>query len=299
MVVLFDHLVLRGEILDSNRVAPGSTREERHGQRALTARNNEAEKEKEKEKEKEREKEGANWLTSSLSARDNNDDEESDRVSTMAQGMGGVMGAMALGPQMELAPPGSSPAGKLPESVVDMSAPDRGYSEWLEDVWAPFLRADPVYASAEAATEANMATKQGRTSKPERTSSGPECSPADSLFPQLDGVCEQLAGKGRSELQNTERASLMALRAHIDRLLGPGSGSSGGGRARSCSLFAPSGSAAALSRPPTTMLEKIANGKVRRRSSLSSSMTLDDGAGGASAPAALPPPAGKRVSLDA
>ena len=86
---LFEHLVARGQILDSNRVAPGTTCDERNKTRKRSA----------------------------------------------------TRGSLAE----------DGHAADIPESVVDMSAPDKGFAEWLREVWTPFLQEDPEYAEAIAA----------------------------------------------------------------------------------------------------------------------------------------------------
>lgn len=102
---LFEHLVARGQILDSNRVAPGTTCQERNGRRA------------------QQQKESA-WM------------------------MQGVGGGKESG---------------LPDSVVDMSTPDKGYTEWFEEVWTPFLDNDDEYVDSVAAHESRLLkNKAGR-----------------------------------------------------------------------------------------------------------------------------------------
>ena len=36
----------------------------------------------------------------------------------------------------------------IPDSVVDMSVPDRGYSEWVTEVWTPYLEDDHEYVAS-------------------------------------------------------------------------------------------------------------------------------------------------------
>lgn len=125
MSVLFEHCVMRGEILDSNRVAPGTTREERDAMRQLAARESGG-------------RQSGGWR-------------QSGRRSLMRMGTSRKFAAR-FGPDKE----------KLPDSVVDMSTPDRGFGEWLEDVWTPFLRADPAYIRSEKAKAPKHATNMTR-----------------------------------------------------------------------------------------------------------------------------------------
>ena len=85
-LTLFEHLVQRGQILDSNRVAPGSTRQERRNMRK--------------------------------------------RTTTLRQ--------------QQL----SSERTAIPDCVVDMMVPDRGFSEWRDDLWKPYLENDPEYVQS-------------------------------------------------------------------------------------------------------------------------------------------------------
>ena len=111
---LFEHLVASGKILDSNRVMPNSDLEERNRlrQRGSTTRHAAGG--------------GRGHVHKSMSRRTLFVDAAEHRS-------------------------GGGRAGDIPDSVVDMSVPDRGYSEWVTEVWTPYLENDHEYvASLEA-----------------------------------------------------------------------------------------------------------------------------------------------------
>jgi len=112
---LFEHLVARGQVLDSNRVAPGTTCEQRN------------------------EKRKGHLHT---------------RGSGMSAGAGGA-GHFA----------------DIPPSVVDMAVPDKGFSEWLREVWTPFLEDDAQYVEAVAANLQRRSARTPMVRKPTHTSS--------------------------------------------------------------------------------------------------------------------------------
>jgi len=102
---VFEHLVSRGHILDSNRVDPTSTREDRNRKREAQR--------------KAKSSTVFDRLTHRL--------DFLDRLSHHRHSQSAVVDDV------------------LPDAVVDMSTPDMGYSEWFEDVWTSHLEVDTVY----------------------------------------------------------------------------------------------------------------------------------------------------------
>jgi hypothetical protein len=98
-------LVSRGHILDSNRVDPTSTREDRNRKREAQR--------------KAKSSTVFDRLTHRL--------DFLDRLSHHRHSQSAVLDDV------------------LPDAVVDMSTPDMGYSEWFEDVWTSHLEVDTVY----------------------------------------------------------------------------------------------------------------------------------------------------------
>lgn len=105
---LYEHLVARGQVLDSNRVAPGTTREER---RAL--------------------------LTIKRKLAERKMPMKVLRQAVHGDGHGGRGGRR----DKWMGPP-------LPDSIVDMAVPDKGYGEWFEEVWEPYLKRDREYTES-------------------------------------------------------------------------------------------------------------------------------------------------------
>lgn len=92
VTTLFEHLVARGLVLDSNRVAPESTRASRHRARL--------------------------------------------RKGTLSQNTRKLVEKVNL----------KSVGPSLPNvMIVDMSTPDKGFTEWHQDIWTPFLQRDTEY----------------------------------------------------------------------------------------------------------------------------------------------------------
>ena len=102
---VFEHLVSRGHILDSNRVDPTSTREDRNRKREAQR--------------KAKSSTVFDRLTHRL--------DFLDKLSHHRHAQTAVLDDV------------------LPDAVVDMSTPDMGYSEWFEDVWTSHLEVDTVY----------------------------------------------------------------------------------------------------------------------------------------------------------
>ena len=105
LTTLYEHLVARGQVLDSNRVAPGTTREER---RALLT------------------------IKRKLAERRASIQVLREAVRGNHHGVRGGRRDKWMGPP-------------LPDSIVDMAVPDKGYGEWFEEVWEPYLKRDREY----------------------------------------------------------------------------------------------------------------------------------------------------------
>ena len=132
LTTLFEHLVARGKILDSNRVMPNSDLAERNLRRRRDG---------------------------SRAGRHHHFGKSMKDLNRLASaGSGGAGDHHAE--QQHLHHRGGG-RDDIPISVVDMSVPDRGYSEWVTEVWTPYLEADHEFV---ASLQAHREKRKSKTS---------------------------------------------------------------------------------------------------------------------------------------